>query len=181
MSRFWNRQKGQINWNIAEEKDAPDSGLYFLLSRGTTPKVGLTANTENFHYSTDFKGAMEQVLTIINAAKDTEYTIDDVYAIDGHDNHHMKKSDDWTNVFDLARECLPSFRDVVTTRKRYHETQDVLGILDVVDNDHIVKQVKELKPTSKFRKLFELVQASCTEEVTTVAQDALDIERKLLS
>lgn len=175
--------EGPIIWDYINHDDpnAPTSGLCFLLSRGKIIKTGTTQDSGTIA-GHNFKSRIEDILLIINTAKGTTYTINDVYGVDGNGYRYViGKDSNWTNVFDLARECIPTFSAQVELNYRYDNTEDFVGILKAVQTQHIMDKIRELNNDSPFRLLVERAEAAFTEagKATSVAQKVRALDRTL--
>ena len=149
-----NHRPNRMRFNTVADDKRPTEGLYFLLSRGTTPYYGKNIKSDKPDKGSYFGTFMNNVLEIINFVKGTNYGIEEIYGVNGpHCRHIISKDPKWTNVFDLVSECLPAMSEVVRVERRRNATPDdtVFTVDELSNLDTRKLLIKRLRPNSLFR------------------------------
>lgn len=160
-------RKYRAVWNVidSDDADAPTGGLYFFLSRGKTMHMGNDINSDkavcengygNFMPRT-YEDQMQGLLTLINEVKGTSYTKADIYGVPVKTLKMVEGDSKWTNIFDLAHECLSHFADGVAYHKNFSKTPDELGFKDLMDEGTFRSDIRSLATDSVFRQVLEPV------------------------
>ncbi len=97
-------------------------------------------------------GELEDILSLINEAKGTKYTKEDIYGVPVKTLKDVEADSNWHNIFDLAQDSLASFTKGATFLKNYQSTPDELGFKDLMSQKDFRVAVRGLDTDSKFRK-----------------------------
>lgn len=142
----------------SDDKDAPKKGLYFFLSRGKTPMMGETTDSDKCAETSKmaprtFKSSINAMLELINKAQGTKYEFTDVYGAPVQTLKKLKTNKNWINIFDLARDSLDHFKSDVEFVQNWEETPDELGFKALMNNQDFCDRVNALDTDSPFRTL----------------------------
>lgn len=151
-----------IAWKRVDEFDINEGGLYFDIRNGAV----ITLDTSK-GVTKDCSWGAEQVMpylklavNVINKANGTSYKIEDVYGFGAAAKKKAKKSQVWTNIFDLLVPLIKNCQDHASFISKLDSTDEGMGIKSILVRNSaphvktIKSGLKTLVDTSPFKMAF---------------------------